>query len=295
MKSILFLVGILQSTAAFSPPSLRSRQYRLSRPFVLTHAQENNLVTATSLQSSPNDVEEKKIDGPLTLATLSSVAFFYWYWLVLGAAASSNGLPVPDFIPMVPGWPPSPEDLQGPLDDAPHFFYLSELLDNPDAPFAPPARLALYNVAEAWIFAYLPALWKDPKRLPRPALLGLWATLGIGLTNAFLAPYLLVTEIFSSDDTTVVTEKNQVFSFLFAGIASAVAGFALFETATVITPQDWSDFFASCKVDRTYFAFVVDICLFSLFQPYILRRANGGENQSTDFIPFVGLMAWLLR
>jgi hypothetical protein len=67
----------------------------------------------------------------LTLAALAILlpSFLYWYWLVLGAAAKANDLPfIPDFLPMSPGWPPSAEDLQGPLDDAYHFFYLSELI-----------------------------------------------------------------------------------------------------------------------------------------------------------------------
>jgi hypothetical protein len=97
-----------------------------------------------------------------------AISFFYWYVLVLGAAVNANGLPIPDFIPMVPGWPVSESDLAPVLEDSFHFFYISKLLHNPDAPFVSPPRLAVFNLVEAWIFAMLPVLWKDERRrLPR--------------------------------------------------------------------------------------------------------------------------------
>lgn len=254
----------------------------------------------TSNEDEPKTLLDGGNNNALTLAALATTAFFYWYWLVLGAAAKANGLPlIPDFLPMTPGWPPSQDDLQGPIDDAYHFFYLSELIGNDDAPYAPPTRLAVYNIAEAWIFAVLPALWKDPQRLPRPALLGLWSILGINLTNAFLAPYLFVTAaVFVDDDddgAMPVREKNAVVAGAFGSIATAVAGYALYETVTMTTLSDWQDFIGECQRDRTYFAFVVDWVLFSFFQPYILKRAKGGENDSLDFVPFVGLMNFLFR
>jgi len=244
--------------------------------------------------------------NPIVLTGLGIIAFLYWYWLVFGAAAKANGLPfIPDFLPMVPGWPPTEQDLQGPLEDFPHFFYLSELIGNTDAPYAPPTRLAVYNVAEAWIFGYLPALWKDPWRLPRPILLALWAILGINLTNAFLAPYLLVTAALGGDSqpptesqlTKPVREKNRLVSAAFGGIATAVVAYALLQTVTATTMQDWETFFQTCQQDRTYFAFVVDLVLFSILQPYILKRADGGkeENRPLDYVPLVGLLAWLFE
>ena len=272
----------------------------------------NNIrISLTSLAATTNDDNNSPMNdskSPTTLFGLGIVAFLYWYWLVFGAAAHANGLPgIPDFLPMTPGWPPSQEDLQGPLDDAYHFFYLSEFLGKAaDAPYAPPTRLAVYNLAEAWIFAMLPALWKDPNRLSRPVLLGLWAILGINLTNAFLAPYLFVTAAFgqdrlgSSDDDDDneperPRDKNKIVSFTMGGIASAVASYAILQTVTTTDLQAWSDFLQECSKDRTYFAFVVDLVLFSIFQPYLLNRIEKGDGRVTDSIPFVGLMVWLFR
>lgn len=252
-------------------------------------------LTSLSIANKDDKTEDQDTERDFVLISgLFVVGFLYWYWMVFGAAAAANGLPgVPDFLPMTPGWPPSQEDLQGPLDDAFHFFYLSELLGKTDAPFAPPTRLAVYNVAEAWIFSMLPLLWKDSRRLPRPILLGLWAILGINLTNAFLAPYLFVTAALV-EPSRDVRQKNKVVSYAMGGISSAVALYALFQVGTSTTFVDWSEFVTECKQDRTYFAFVVDLVLFSLFQPYLLKRVEG-NSRNVDFVPLVGLLSWLFR
>jgi len=49
------------------------------------------------------------------------------------------------------------------------------------------------------------------------------------------------------------------------------------------------------KADRTYSAFAVDLVLFSVFQPIILKRVRDGERDVVDFVPWVGLGAWLFH
>ena len=263
--------------------------------------------------------------GPLVrFALFAGIGVLYWYLLVLGAAANANGLFVPDFIPMVPGWPVSDSDLAPVLEDSYHFFYLSDLLQNPDAPYVSPPRLAVFNLVEAWIFAMLPVLWRDGnRRLPRPVLLVSWLALGINLTNAFLAPYLAITELRgtqqqlqqqrmkmdSSSSVSVAAEveasmetktktepnveKNPFVSGLFALVAIAVVGHAVSESVTVATNADWADFVQLAKTDRSYLAFCIDPILFALFQPFLLARIKN-ESDPRDCIPFVGLMLWLL-
>jgi len=191
---------------------------------------------------------------------------------------------------MVPGWPPSPEELQSVLDDSAHFFYLNEVVGS-EAPEAPVTRLAIFNAAEAWIFAMLPALWADPKRAPRPILLGLWAVLGINLTNAFLLPYLALTSTFS--ETSKKRLINPWFHLLFASVALSVVGYAGYSSTAGTTSEDWAQFFAQCLEDRTYLAFCVDLAVFSTVQPYLLQRVRG-TSKGWDFVPFIGLITWLL-
>lgn len=254
-------------------------------------------------------------DGSVVAAgAILGVAVLYWLYLVFGAAAASVGIPVPDFIPLVPGWPPSDADLAPALEDSAHFFYIKDLLDSAfsssdvqgDTPPPPVVRLALFNVAEAWVFAFLPVLLADTKRLPLPVVLFTW-TGALGLTNAFLAPYLSFREGFASfegDETSVdkPTDKggrNAIFSVGVGFIASTVAVYAAIACITGSSTSDWLDFAQLVTEDRTYLAFSIDLLLFSIFQPYMLNKLHI-QNAEADArppqiynVPFVGLMAWL--
>ena len=295
---------------------------RTSEQPLLQQQQALNQIAATrsshrrdaliSLASTTNDGSETPNSGdddasPIAALAFAAIAVAYWYLLVFGAAAASAGLPVPDFIPLIPGWPPSDADLAPALEDSAHFFYIKDLLEGRDAS-VPPVRLAVFNFAEAWIFAFLPALLADAKRLPLPAVIFAWAG-GLGLTNAFLAPYLFFREAFAlgnndgvdgDDNSTPKGGRNALFSFAVGGIATAVVAYAGYDCLTASTGADWGEFAQLAKNDRTYLAFLVDLGLFSASQSFLLGRLyyqqNGGEEGPKPQIynvPFVGLMAWL--
>lgn len=295
----LLLASSVDSFTCYHPNGDGSRQAsryytpsnRQLDPFLQVSPSNQKRQPCVSLHATPkygNEENSTSVNWP-AVGLLASVSFLYWYYMVLASAAVANEWPlgVPDFIPLVPGWPPSDQDLQPVLEDSFHFFYLSELLQNADAPSVNPIRLAAFNVDEAWIFVYLIALWKDPKRLPRPVLLGLWLLLGINLTNAFLAPYLLATE-FRTESTE--TGKNPILSVVFGCIATAVIGYAASQ-CVVADSQAWTEFGELATSDRTYLAFCVDLPLFALFQPMVLSRVKALD--AIDYVPIVGLLNWV--
>jgi antibiotic biosynthesis monooxygenase (ABM) superfamily enzyme len=53
----------------------------------------------------------------------------------------------------------------------------------------PVLRVSLFNFAESWIFALLPPLLADRRR-PSPSVVIVIWLFALGLTNAFLAPYM---------------------------------------------------------------------------------------------------------
>jgi len=234
-------------------------------------------------------------------------------------------------------------DLQPALEDSAHFFYIQDLLHWFSSPSSndavadlamgtqqqqqlqqpPVVRLAVFNFAEAWIFAFLPALLADERRLPLPAVLFAWVG-GLGLTNAFLAPYLAIREGFAAyydgskekqgqeheqeEDNTAsgskVSGRNAVLSASVGAIATVVVFYACGSCLVDTSLGDWSDFARLATADRTYLAFCVDLVLFSTFQPFLLRKVytqeivKSGENESDPMpqiynVPFVGLVAWL--
>lgn len=291
--SVCFLRLVLPcQTIRGTTPQRASVSFELSPNLSSTSATTSHWQPHLVLFSSTNNEADISTDW-LKVGLYETVAILYWYLMVLGSLVASKDLPVPEWLPLIPGWPPSDADLKPVLEDSQHFFYLSELLGKEDAPYVNPVRLAAFNFPEAWIFGMLPVLWKDPRRLNKWALLTTWALLGINLTNAFLAPYLLVTELntaSSPDDR----PKNVVFSALFGLVASAVASYALFQCITVATTQDWMDYSQLVTTDRTYLAFTVDLALFSVFQPLILSRVKASTGV-IDYVPFVGLIAWLFQ
>ena len=282
-----------------------------TRLFLTVHSS-----SSSSSNSSPPPSPSPLSLLPLPLLFYGTISVVYWYWMILGAWAASQGWPgIPEWLPLHPGFPPSDVDLQPVLDDAPHFFYLSELLGNEDAPYVQPVRLAVFNLAEAWIWTFLPLLWTDPQRVrPFWILPVLWAILGINLTNAFLAPYLCWTELFqdSSGNNNDDDERNNDSSLSavislppwwgrgMGVVAMGVVAYALVQLTTVATVHDWNEFGNLVQTDRTYLAFAIDLCLFSLFQPLVLGRlrrgqsADGGGTLLLDAIPLVGLLAWVL-
>jgi len=268
-----------------------------------------NDATPSDDKSNSLNILSKAIQNPIVPST---IAFFYWYLLVFGAAAEANGLPVPSFIPMVPGWPPSDQDLVPVIEDSVHFFYISDALqalsgDSSSVELLPQLRLAFFNIAEAYIFAFLPLLLADKKRLPLPVVIGTWFG-ALGLTNAFLAPYLALRQFLMKNNDEVNGEDRSIdikaLNVGFGVIASSVVGFAVLQTilTTASTPVEWLDFFNLVKTDRTYLAFAVDLVLFACFQIFLLDELNlqnGKRDTNGDYkkenIPFVGILAWLFK
>jgi len=196
----------------------------------------------------------------------------------------------------------------------------------------PPLRLAFFNFAEAWVFSFLPLLIEDKKRLPLPIVLFTWAG-ALGLTNAFLAPYLTARQFFIMKDgngrseqdgivgavniidieTSVKTndDKNNCPKFIkisFGVISTLVVGYAALQATitTITSPNEWNEFFRLILEDRTYLAFSVDLVLFSIFQFFLLGQVCTSTLDTTDNdqdddvllftnkkLPFLSLLTWL--
>ena len=291
----------------------------------LAATKKNNDDKPSTTQKATLSITTKQQNGRSILAatSIATIAVLYWLYLVFGAAVAKSGiLPVPDFIPLVPGWPPSDADLAPALEDSVHFFYIqdflnhwsssssSDVLTTPATAPPPVVRLAVFNLAEAWVFALLPVMLADKQRLPLPVVLFTWVG-ALGLTNAFLAPYLAFREGVSIVGSKVDDEalmdlgkggKNVVLSVGVGAIATAVVFYAGLSCLSNSSLDDWSNFAKLATEDRTYLAFCVDLILFSAFQPFLLEkvyRQTADDSVNNDpmpqiyKVPFVGLVAWL--
>jgi hypothetical protein len=337
-----------QHTACFATPCLSSAQQQQRHVVLLqaTKEKKNNnndeVTTTTTTESSSSSSSYLSTSSILSIKLYAAVTIFYWYWLVLGAVGQVNEWPgIPHWLPSTPTFPPTDAELQSLLEDSYHFLYLNDvLLKNTNDPITelasqqhvvPAWRLAWFNTVEAWMFAWLPLLWKDARRWPRPILFLYWSVGCLFLTNAFLAPYLLITEFytpssadsFTSIATTTTTTssetkppptpgKNRIVAGLFAALSTAVVVYAIGSISTTSSAgnvlESWqmaaSSWWNEAQHDRTVLAYGADLAIFSIFQPLVLRRVRSCDTNSdepmqqqqpvSDFIPFFGLVAWLL-
>jgi hypothetical protein len=243
--------------------------------------------------------------------TFAAIGAAYWYLLVLGAAAASVGLPVPDWLPLVPGWPPTEADLAPVYEDSANFFYLPNLLAQlglgpPAADDLPVLRLSLFNLAEAWVFAFLPMMLADRRGSSPLVVVPVWL-FALGLTNAFVAPYMALRAF--SGDAGVAAEDGaddaergigvrdaaaRAGGWLMGGSAALVGAYAVVN-AVLNGGDEIDEFLRLCSMDRTYAAFVVDLSLFTLFQAVLMQAVPSERmaNPSVRYAPFVGIIAWL--
>lgn len=249
--------------------------------------------------------------GAFSGLTFAAIGAAYWYLLVLGAAAASVGLPVPDWLPLVPGWPPTEADLAPVYEDSANFFYLPNLLallglGPPAADDLPVLRLSLFNLAEAWVFAFLPMMLADRRGSSPLVVVPVWL-FALGLTNAFVAPYMAL-RAFSGDagvaaeDGTGETGRGsgvrdaaaRAGGWLVGGSAALVGAYAVVN-AVLNGGGEIDEFLRLCTMDRTYAAFVVDLSLFTLFQAVLMQAVPSERmaNPSVRYAPFVGIIAWL--
>ncbi|CAE7744694.1 Oxr1, partial [Symbiodinium microadriaticum] len=218
----------------------------------------------------------------LAFATAGAI---YWYILLLSPQGQFSFLAGP------PAWAIDETTLRNVIDESLNFFYIWPGLDtvglpSPTSllgialPSVDPLRLALFNLAEAYAFMLLPLLlWDRPKRQD---VYNWWAP-AMFLTNAILLPYFAVRGIAGPSQ---VSKAKPSWAPLVGLSALAVAVVALWQSWGL-----WGNFLPLVLGDRVAFAFAVDCTLFAVLQAYVFAETAG---PAWRFVPFLGLVAWLL-
>ncbi|CAE7259891.1 Tldc2 [Symbiodinium necroappetens] len=195
------------------------------------------------------------------------------------------------FLAGPPAWAIDETTLRNVIDKSLNFFYIWPGLDtvglpSPTSllgialPSVDPLRLALFNLAEAYAFMLLPLLlWDRPKRQD---VYNWWAP-AMFLTNAILLPYFAVRGIAGPSQ---VSKAKPSWAPLVGLSALAVAVVALWQSWGL-----WGNFLPLVLGDRVAFAFAVDCTLFAVLQAYVFAETAG---PAWRFVPFLGLVAWLL-
>lgn len=219
----------------------------------------------------------------------------YFYWLILSPPGQAPGDPV---------YAIKPETLKEVFAQSIDFFYINLFLNQVginfvQSPVLEPVGEALFELVAAWSLMFGPLLLMDRKgTLPK---LPVW----IGqmfLTNVFLIPYLASR---SADELESVGESKAgelalgerlalPFGLTGGAVGTISVFWALFARPDFgsITAR-FGAFGEVLSTDRLAYAFLVDVVLYALFQPLLLRPVLKSECGWVSYVPFFGLAAAL--
>ena len=240
--------------------------------------------------------ENKKPGQPLVSLFFWLLAAAYIYILLLS--------PPDQILPGEPAWAIQPDTLQEVLDESINFFFVLPILNaigihTMKAPTVHPVSEAFFNFAVGWMFMFLPLMLADRRgdSLPKVAIWGL----GMFLTNAFLTPYMALRAAKPIPEEEDNNSKKGAIARVFGWIGllvgtTAVAWFFIARPEFGGVSERLQYFVEQLTSQRLTFAFAVDLILFSIFQAILLGSVQpvGSKRRWLRFIPFWGLVAWLI-
>ncbi|KAH0756843.1 hypothetical protein KY290_020336 [Solanum tuberosum] len=243
----------------------------------------------------------------LTQAILWTAEGVYVLWLFL--------LP---YAPGDPVWAISSETVNDLVGLSLNFFFILPLLNAGgihliEAPVLHPMSEGLFNFVIGWTFMFAPLLFSDRKRDRFKGSLDLLWGFQMFLTNTFLIPYMAI-RLNKGDSEYPPRATSQLGSIMTRGasVVGLVGGAAcLLSTFWAFYGRGDGDFgsisdrweflLSYLSSERLAYAFIWDICLYIIFQPWLI--GDNLQNIQEDkldivrylrYVPVVGLVAYCL-
>uniref|UniRef100_A0A175YQV2 Transmembrane protein n=1 Tax=Daucus carota subsp. sativus TaxID=79200 RepID=A0A175YQV2_DAUCS len=179
-------------------------------------------------------------------------------------------------------------------------------------PYAPMSE-GLFNFVIGWTLMFAPLLFTDRRRDRYKGSLDILWGFQMFLTNTFLIPYMAIrlneadgqyTPRKTSQLGTVMTNGAAVVGLVGGAVCLISVFWALFgrEDGNFGTLTERWDFLLSyLGSERLAYAFIWDICLYTVFQPWLIHDnlQNIEKSKITvvsflKFVPVIGLVAYLL-
>ncbi|KAK3222577.1 hypothetical protein Dsin_009602 [Dipteronia sinensis] len=224
-------------------------------------------------------------------------------------------------LPYAPGdpvWAISSETVDSLVGLSLNFFFILPLMNSVgirviDAPVLHPMSEGLFNFVIGWTFMFAPLLFTDRKRDRYKGSLDILWGFQMFLTNTFLIPYMAI-RLNDADADSIPRKPSQLASVMTNGapvvglIGGAVcvisALWALYGRMDgdfgSITDR-WEYLFDYLGSERLAYAFIWDIFLYIIFQPWLIgdnlqniQKSKVGVFNYLRFVPVVGLIAYLL-
>lgn len=233
--------------------------------------------------------------APRSAVLLWGVAAIYVYVLLIS--------PPNQLIPGEPIWAIQPNTVQELLNESINFFFILPILNTlgiqfMQAPSVHPVSEALFNLAEAWMFMFLPLLLADPRghNLPKPLIWGL----SMFLTNTFLIPYMALRSMTSplhAEEKLPNKALARSFGWIGLVVGTIALGWAVGGRPEFGGITERTRYMMQCLMtDRLTIAFCVDLVFFFVFQVVLLGaiEPHGSKKRWIRFVPFGGLVLWLI-
>ncbi|MEM8612631.1 MAG: nuclear transport factor 2 family protein [Cyanobacteria bacterium P01_H01_bin.105] len=209
----------------------------------------------------------------------------------------------PGWLPGEPVWAIQADTIREILNESLNFFFILPLsnlvgFSYLQAPVVNPAAQGFFNLAEAWIFMFLPLMMMDERSQHLPKMM-IWG-LAMFLTNVFLMPYMALRLSQPISKPQSLPNKGT----LARGFGSL--GLIVGSLAVIWFCLNQPEFGGlSSRVDylgqqithnRVTLAFAVDMILFWIFQIWLMGAMIpiNERIRSLRFVPFWGLAIWLL-
>eukprot|EP00850_Spirogloea_muscicola_P018263 SM000165S02224 [mRNA] locus=s165:318859:321054:- [translate_table: standard] len=251
------------------------------------------------------------LPAPAVQAGLWALLGIYTLWLLVLPYAPGN-----------PAWATTPETIDSLKGLSLNFFFVLPAanwvgLHALEAPVLHPVDEGLFNFVNAWSLMFGPLIFKDKRR---GASRGLAQSLWIGqmfLTNLFLIPYMALR--LNKPEPPSQSESASPFVALGQAVASQSTAIGLVGGVIGIISVTWAIFLRSSEqfggpaerlsyfleylaTDRTAYAFIWDLVLYSLFQAWFVLDFTNLLPAARDrqlwrrvgCVPYFGLAAMLI-
>ncbi|CAK8537329.1 unnamed protein product [Lathyrus sativus] len=255
--------------------------------------------------SSSNKVEDDNLRRVLQIGLWGAeVAYVLWLFLL-------------PYAPGDPVWAISSDTVNSLVGLSLNFFFILPFTNVVgirliDAPILHPMSEGLFNFVIGWTFMFAPLLFTDQKRDRYKGSLDVLWGLQMFLTNTFLIPYMAIrlnnadddnVPIKSSNLSSVMTNGAPFVGLIGGGVCLISIIWALFgrmdaNFGGIVDRREYLVGYLGSE--RLAYAFIWDICLYTIFQPWLIgdNLQNVQQNKVAvvkylRYVPVVGLMAYL--
>ncbi|BFG17020.1 hypothetical protein CerSpe_032940 [Prunus speciosa] len=224
-------------------------------------------------------------------------------------------------LPYAPGdpvWAISSDTVNSLVGLSLNFFFILPLLNSVtagliNAPILHPMSEGLFNFVIGWTFMFAPLLFTDRKRDRYKGSLDVFWGFQMFLTNTFLIPYMAIRLNEAESDYTpskrsqlgsVMTNGAPIVGLVGGAICLISALWALFgrmDGNFGSISDRWEFLISYLGSERLAYAFIWDIGLYTVFQPWLIgenlqnvQSSKIGIVNYLRFVPVVGLVAYLV-